>query len=1055
MVIETSAKQRSEAFARFFRSRVDTFKAEHPEINSDRAVARLMDMPPGTFDKIMHARTDPGSRQPKTIRRLAKIGITEDEITGCGYIVMGMPSDEREPIFDNARACLEHLVEGNGEHPVTSEDIFYMMAPDIVESYDVPTLLPIIRDAMSTRGFKDPVESDFREILTLDARLKAIRDPEYEETMRHQQIGNLFEEIALLNFQISEDYHVPQYCLTPIRDQESGEVTVTTDIIDFIIMRHGADNFLQKAFAEFAENKGDYLKVDGGKIVITQPGNKRRAARKAGVRSIIRDIDPEARRLRKAIEHEFSGDSKDDLEVRDAFAQAADDMDEAIASSEISERTVYALHFIPDGEEKPFHTQYVTFGVAGIPRSTECGQWVRYLNDDGKYIMIHNLDVAGKLASHWQKAMDGIIKEDPDNDSRQWEMSVPYRAVEVKKAGSSDVRGIVKQLKKQKAAILRHREKAPLSIPGMVSGIDVVVLKSNPNLEEALKDDPFFNYVELRQQHYDESFMPFLSQLEHRTLKEVLLLKRFFSRVNYELSQTPTLRTLEEMYSRLLEEHRHSLGYMASRENEHLRGDELIEAVSNMLAASHLKDEQREKAQAAKQLLDDFARYATPAEVVTEEGLKEVFGKHFDSDYRAKGALNSSMIVHEERDGKLASYSRKFGGKKRKFTSMDERALKLIGKFVDDPEEFYDEDTRSEVKRELGKKLAKRKKARDLADRQEKSFGLKFLECRFSDYTSDMEEMVGDSHGAYTRLESGVISMLRARMNGKLPESEIAASEYMLVNGAIQGWRQNYDQLPEHGIERRIVDAINTASKVCDARGGRESSLFEKGRLLGEELYTLMSSVIDKRESFTAKDISEWCSAITEIGIEYSDVLRDHVVGRIDEGSQLALAGRKSIGLDVTACMDIGISDENAGKMFEAMLAKAGIGPEQAAEEGVSANILRAFSPFSREGQQRTVEIRDMFSESVPDAETARESVEKKLGPIIKSQYSEIVSAAITRISMIDEKMLYDRARQMLENTATLAAKTSEHLARDYLSTTAAAVLEFPEVFEGKGPSSE
>jgi len=149
MVIDTSAKERSEAFARLVRSRMGELRSQKPELTSQADVANFIGMPVSTFTNIINAKKDPSSKQPKTVRRLARMGITEDEIKTCGFAVMGMPSEERQPIFENAKACLDQLVEGNGSHPVTSEDVYYMMSPEIVESYDVPTLLPVIRDAMS------------------------------------------------------------------------------------------------------------------------------------------------------------------------------------------------------------------------------------------------------------------------------------------------------------------------------------------------------------------------------------------------------------------------------------------------------------------------------------------------------------------------------------------------------------------------------------------------------------------------------------------------------------------------------------------------------------------------------------------------------------------------------------------------------------------------------------------------------------------------------------------------------------------------------------------
>jgi hypothetical protein len=215
----------------------------------------------------LHMRTERGFESRTWALIADQLEITQEEVDQLtNFELLGMEPQERKSII----AAVDAIV---AEDPtVFDEQILNALSVShpIILEHAASALFSIFSEVRASRGIEDPRRPLLQEINGLGRRISNLSRRESEERIRHFEIGNMFEQVALLDYQIGDRAFVPEYCLTATRDNK-GRVRHTTNIIDLVIQDPGHDNIMEKAHYDLhAIDAPDSktFKVDDGTIVI-------------------------------------------------------------------------------------------------------------------------------------------------------------------------------------------------------------------------------------------------------------------------------------------------------------------------------------------------------------------------------------------------------------------------------------------------------------------------------------------------------------------------------------------------------------------------------------------------------------------------------------------------------------------------------------------------------------------------------------------------------------------------------------------------------------------
>ena len=926
-----------------------------------------------------------------------ELDITQDELAQITNLqILGLQPEERRRILD----ALEPLVTGGPE--LFDEQILAELSfahPEMLQ-HAPQVLVPIIAEVRKRHDIEDPRTPLLQEINGLDKRLRNIGKREAEERIRHFEIGNMFEQVALLDYQIGGQSFVPEYCLSATRD-DNGRVTHTTDILDLVIQDPAHGSVMERAYMEHAnaDRENPISKIDDGKVVM-------------------------------------------------------DKVDE-------SGKTFF--YYEPDGAETE-RIEILQFDTPESVVELKGGLAARYDTGEGRQRIVYELEMDDE---HLLPKFGFFMAESVEDDNRiRWQHNRPLTGIEIKKAGSKNgVNRIKKQLAGQRQAILRHQGDAPLSIPGMVNHINVVVLNPNRPLQQAVEalneEGPaFFNYVEFS--GIGSSFCLSHERLQNRTLPEVKVLKRFFQRVNDELSAKPTLRPLAEQSSK------HSNPILDSFLEVDGEEKRLLERVRSILEESdrRKREEEEHKAkeervQQAQGLMEEFEAFlgsttrnksaGEALETVLEQDLAVMFERHFSTPYTQPSSMRTAMTVHEEHNGTLLAYPRKFQARSHAVISgvdLLEQAQKIAaahGIEID----LQDLESLQELLEYLAEEVERREAEQARRDALEKQFSIRTVDCQIGQYEAERDRRFGERFSSYTPLECGALSGIRREITGANFDTDRAASQEMLLACRVQ----MAAVLSDPPVEDR---AVSSAARSAFNERRDAPCFFEQGIELNQALHAFFSSVFTELQQADSARIgtllSEWRREIGRIGKQYEEALHQTTSVHVPIDLEHGHASRHSLDLHLGARLEKALSEgpmqSLAGNSEMDMPDIEHPSPDDIAV--LQPHFWAQFytphtDPNNLQACKQEVNT-NVQAMGIEDATRAIAPIMEMLSRVMASSRTNVDAAALTKLTLAEQRILYEFGLRMLEHAVTLH-DASPQLARDYVSTSIHAFTTHPEVY--------
>jgi hypothetical protein len=895
--------------------------------------------------------------------------------------------------------------------------------PELAAS-DQTHLETVIRNTMLRSGVEDARVPLWREIQELAKEIKSIPDADIERGLRHRMIGNMFEEVALLKIQTDSSDFVPQYALTVRRDA-SGQVIHTTDIIDLVYLpRRNAELFRQAYYDAHIRNDTGKFKLSGkgrievGELIVEDPVSEK---------SILEDIFP----------------------IIDAGP-------------------MIKLHLV-NGKGEHFGELIRTVSETKDPSGFDKGHWRAYQRaglDGHDVILAIDKDTVAKnlLSKSNDSAADDALEgralyEAIKESMRHLHPEYPLVAVELKKAGSQNIKEIVQQLRRQRDAILKLRKTDPLNIASQIGRIDVVVLNENFKLKDAIHDlnnEPegyFFDYVSFDSIDGLKQKGPFAlnDALEHRTLEEAVLLKRFFGRINAELSANPTLTTLRAEYeSQDVEE----LFLMRDgKEVTSLSPEVFLPQVDKFLGELAENAQRDALVKAASEALREFSERVHGVPKVTEEWLKSIFEKRFpgasyDQNPRGINALtiyqdHGSVRNPDDRD--LLQFSRRF---QRQFRALQGAEL---------PEEIYAAVTRiagryaNDVIYQLERVEGITSFMQTLRDNHaaklqryqawrehEAAFSTNLIAARFS---NGAPHRLGNSPYTFDWLRDtpgGLSSCMRAKVRGyEIPTQQNGYTRLSVV--AVKDLITYAVKPPEAEKEDNLKRLKAWILEQCPSVEELSPTLM-RGMSFREGIKSLAFKMVDELSDSKKKigeSIAIWNEAAIHLRDKHNKLLDRDESKFPSEFNKMFRHPRGSADRDFSRMSEALSSTEWVekektfyGRVLEAL---GGEVPNDISNPDDIAEVFRKLDFNS---------FRDIVA--VPTEGELKAN--KILNSMSLSNSGAYVGLGINMLGAIEDKLVFKYLESFIRNSAILAT-ISDDLARDYLNCSLNAVADYPAIF--------
>ncbi|MDP6561619.1 MAG: hypothetical protein QF793_01710 [Candidatus Peribacteraceae bacterium] len=936
-----------------------------------------------------HMRVEFGFASRTWTRIADELQITQEEIDQLtNFDFEGIKSDERKRIIEVVNVII-------AEDPnVFDEQILSSLSltnPEML-GHTPSELFSVFSEVRKSNGIEDPRRPLLQEIDGLGKRISSLSRRESEERIRNFEIGNMFEQVALLDYQMGDRKFVPEYCLTATRD-EMGKVRHTTDIIDLVIQDPAQDNVTEKAYYDLHAAKtpgSETYKVDDGTITVVTDGD------------------------------------------------------------------ITYHRYCPNGDE----SQAVPLGKirdGGLHEATDNGGVAARYSIHGKSRILYDLSSrALKLG-----ALTSLLgSQDLEEGTECWDNNQPYIGVEIKKAGSANVERIVKQLRRQRDGILRHREEHPESIPGMVHHINVVVLNPNKALKEAIaklnEEHPFFNYVEFK--GIGDTFTRAHERLQHRTLAETQVLKRFFKRINEELAKQPTLRPLaEQNYESTSDMMNYRFLHSDDHDETRMFIDDLLERQDDRAREREAENAQSEKVQQAKDLLLEFEQHLGSTtrnkdddanlSSVLEGELATLFEKHFEVPFKHPKDEGTRMIVHEERDGELLAYPRKFqlrGTSSIGGVDLLERA-KTIAKKNGYDVDFEDLEAVQDFIDHLTQELEGRKERQQMIEALESAFSVRSIECHVAQYDAERDERFGERLRLYTPLESGVITAIRKNLANEQIDQGKADTQEILIASRLQQARAD-----RKGSEIN-QSIVSTAELAFKQRQEESPCLYTSGTEMEQALMPFFQGLHQQLATCSADEIGPLLSggkrAISTIGTDYKEVLEASWSTATLQSAFARFATRPSLEINITsrletALKNVPMTEEDKQLAFDqSQDLVSSLGTEIDANNP-SLEILSKLIP----------NLHKPSSTDVSEKANSKQMLELmnalgvEIANVIRSNQMNVDAATLTKLSMAEQRIMYEFGLRTLEQAVSLH-EASPHLASDYVLSNIRGFVQHADVF--------
>jgi len=960
------------------RRKIDALKTSRGEKNI-RGIADAMGLHPSTLGRHMKSEFPFSSRTFASIVR--ELNITAAELKDVTNVqILGMEPEEREKIL---KAVEPIIVANPGQFDTEIFNELEGVCPQVAE-HTPYALIPIFNEVRVRHGFEHPHSDLLKNIDTLGKRLGKMRALESQEMIRQFELGNMFEQMALLDYQVSENMFVPEYCLTAIRDK-NGKVMHTKNIIDVLVQENEHEKAMQKTFL------ASKARIPGSDITLHEEGTLRLVS---------------------------TGD-KDEVwywptdDAKDSFKYLSFKRGSRLPDTEMAAR------FSIRGKD-----QYILSGID--PNQTE---------------------------DHFLRSYD-FLKEQKE----RWSQLLPLTGIEIKKAGTKRGIGrIVNQLIKQRDAILRHRERDPFSIPGMVHHINVVALNENDELREALdevnkRDGEFFRYTIFT--GIGGAMRKSADRIQKRTLPEVHVLKNFFRRVNDALSAEPTLVPLaQQKEDAMLSD----LPDSNSKEDllEYLRKSDERERVRNERQAA--LDQKHALTEQARSLMREFEFYLGSTVTRREEGesleaalerdLAALFEKHFGTPYKGIAGGRTRLTVYEERDGSLVSFQRRFVMHNTGNVQGEDiiaKAKEIAARYsieldVDNAEQLR--ELIEFLEEELDKKERKAAEKGDM----ERLFGVEAIDCHGDIYDELRDSRFCDRFRTYTPLEEGPIAIIKRKRSGAELDFAKALCEQMLITSRLADVRR----FPDAERNKQLATWVNLPMGTLGRPESREGStplLHQAARLtpvLADMFSDMIAAIQGAREEDIGNILSTFEQRTRAIGFEHSNVL-EQTYGEPAQ-DEMAYSSRPSIGIHVPKSMIDRIEENLSQKEFDPELIEqlSGIMHDEVGDNPTQLQAIAALFKMADSPEEEEAKKFQALLDSIGLHDGA---LTGELQKIVDRNAMSIEAACHTAVKGIEQRILYEFNLRMLER-AVMLHHADPRLAADYAISSFESFIEYPDVY--------
>ncbi|MBM3231024.1 hypothetical protein FJZ28_01725 [Candidatus Peregrinibacteria bacterium] len=670
-----------------------------------------------------------------------------------------------------------------------------------------------------------------------------------------------------------------------------------------------------------------------------------------------------------------------------------------------------------------------------------------------------------------------MLGEHVESDTpARWQALRPLTGIEIKKAGSArGVQRIKRQLARQRSAVLRHRDERPDSISGMIDHIDVVVLNPNRELHAAVRalneEGPaFFNYVEFSS--IGTEFRRAQERLQNRTLPEVQVLKRFFHRVNDEISASPTLLPLPEQDDQRRDPGSDLAGAFRAAGEE---GTVVVEEIRDYLrkeedyrTRQQVAEARAARLQRARDLLREFEEYLGSTtcdktagerlEAVLERDLGAMFTRHFSTPYHAPASGRNRLTVHEERDGKLQAYPRRFqvlshamiGG-----VDLLERARSLAqehGIAID----CTDLESLQEFIEYLTGEVERREAAQSGREALERTFRVRTIECQIGGYEEIRDERFGERFISYTPLETGPITGIRRDLAGQDVNMERVSAEELLLAFRVRQALANPEGSPAN-------KSIAAAASIAFHERTECSPHFEQGEQLTRKLHALFMEMIGALE--TTEDgavgglLTQWRQTLGHIGHEHAGPLDQSWTACTLPIVAREFEGRHCLELNLMPHIERALAargfttetlEEAHRRLPQELRNGTTFNGDPAEAQQIHSLVWHQLAIGNRRhtgvpGAQEDAPAAAM--PAIPGALTAMaEAIAEAMGKAVQSSQKNVNAAAMTKITLAEQRVLFEFGLRMLESAVALH-NASPRLARDYALTSIQTFVRYPEIY--------